>query len=100
VGVTESTSIGDQLGEEELGLDAAEARVVLAPVVRELDPRDRRILELRFFGECTQQEIADEIGVTQMQVSRLLSGLMARLRSALEHETARAPGCLRVARPA
>lgn len=102
VGVTESTSIGDQLGEEEPGLDAAEARVVLAPVVRELDERERRILELRFFGDCTQQEIADEIGVTQMQVSRLLSGLMARLRSALEREPghARASARRRLARPA
>jgi RNA polymerase sigma-B factor len=78
------SSIVDQLGIEENGLAAAEARVVLAPVVRRLSPRERRILDMRFFRDCTQQEIADEIGVTQMQVSRLLSALMDRLRADLE----------------
>jgi RNA polymerase sigma-B factor len=78
------SSIGDQLGIEENGLAAAEARVVLAPVVRRLSPRERRILDMRFFRDCTQQEIADEIGVTQMQVSRLLSALLDRLRAHLE----------------
>jgi RNA polymerase sigma-B factor len=39
---------------------------------------------MRFFGQYTQQEIADRIGVTQMQVSRLLSGLLRRLRADLE----------------
>ena len=62
---------------------AAEARVTLAPVVRRLKERDRRILYMRFFEERTQQEIADEIGVTQMQVSRLLSRIMRDLRTEL-----------------
>ena len=42
---------------------------------------------MRFFGECTQAEIGDEIGVTQMQVSRLLSRLLSRLRERLEDES-------------
>jgi RNA polymerase sigma-B factor len=84
VNETGKTCIGDRLGVEEDGLAAAEARVVLAPVIRCLSPRERRILDLRFFRDCTQQEIADEIGVTQMQVSRLLSALMDRLRARLE----------------
>ena len=62
---------------------AAEARVTLAPVVRRLKERDRRILYMRFFEERTQQEIADDIGVTQMQVSRLLSRIMRDLRTEL-----------------
>ena len=86
-----SSSIADQLGDDELGMDAAEARVVLQPVVRRLPERDRRILELRFFGQLTQQEIADDIGVTQMQVSRLLSSLMGRLRAELETTAPQAP---------
>jgi len=90
VGTDGATSIGDQLGEHEYGLDAAEARVVLAPAVRELSPRERRILDMRFFAGCTQQEIADEIGVTQMQVSRLLSALLKRLRTSLEETPASA----------
>jgi RNA polymerase sigma-B factor len=84
VPATERSAIADQLGACDPGMDAAEARVALTPVVRRLDRRERRILEMRFFGQCTQQEIADEIGVTQMQVSRLLSALLKRLRVQLE----------------
>jgi RNA polymerase sigma-B factor len=84
LGSTRTASLADRLGAPEEGLDAAEARVVLAPVVRRLGERDRKILMMRFFGDCTQQEIADQIGVTQMQVSRLLSSVLARLRDDLE----------------
>lgn len=76
--------LGDQLGEEEAGLAAAEARVVLAPALRRLGARDRTIVTMRFFGQRTQQEIAEEIGVTQMQVSRLLSRICRRLRDDVE----------------
>jgi RNA polymerase sigma-B factor len=57
---------------------------VLAPVVRRLSERDRRILMLRFFRGWTQQEIADDIGVTQMQVSRLLSRILTELREQID----------------
>jgi RNA polymerase sigma-B factor len=77
-------SLGDQLGAEETGLAAAEARVVLAPALRRLGERDRAIVRMRFFGQRTQQEIADEIGVTQMQVSRLLSRICRNLRAEVE----------------
>lgn len=83
IGASEITTLGDRLGQEEAALGAVEARVVLAPVVSGLSLRERRILEMRFFLGCTQQEIGDEIGVTQMQVSRLLSDLLRRLRSEL-----------------
>jgi len=81
---TDAATIGDQLGAPDRELKALEARLVLAPLLRGLDARERRILELRFCRDWTQQEIANDIGVTQMQVSRLLSGLMARLRTRLE----------------
>jgi RNA polymerase sigma-B factor len=84
VPTAQASSLADRLGKLESGLDAAEARVVLAPLVRKLTPRERTILEMRFFRQRTQQEIADEIGVTQMQVSRLLSALLRRLRAELE----------------
>ena len=48
-------------------------------VVKKLKPRDRRIVYLRFFEQKSQQEIADEIGVTQMQVSRLLARILRDL---------------------
>ncbi len=73
----------DFLGESDQTAPAAEARVVLGPVVRQLKPRDRRIVYLRFFEQRSQQEIADEIGVTQMQVSRLLARILRDLRREL-----------------
>jgi RNA polymerase sigma-B factor len=84
VGVDGDATVGDMLGETDRGRDAAEARVVLRPVVRRLTDRQRRILMLRYFRGWTQQEIAEDIGVTQMQVSRLLSQIMTELRDQLE----------------
>lgn len=79
-------TLGDLLGATDAEQPAAEARLALAPVVRRLKERDRRILYLRFFEEATQQEIADEIGVTQMQVSRLIARIMRDLRRDLTGE--------------
>ena len=73
-------TIGDLLAEIESDEPATSARIELGPVVRALSERDRRILYLRFFQGCTQQEIAEDIGVTQMQVSRLLTRILRDLR--------------------
>ncbi len=77
---------GDRLGGPDPGFASAEARVALKSVMRGLTPRERRILEMRFFGGCTQAEIGAEVGVTQMQVSRLLSRLLDRLRKQMLEE--------------
>lgn len=82
-GDTGGVALVDFLGESDQAAPAAEARVVLGPVVRQLKPRDRRIVYLRFFEQRSQQEIADEIGVTQMQVSRLLARILRDLRKDL-----------------
>jgi len=82
-GLNSSSSLGDLL------VDAGEvdphgvsdARTTLAPVIRELNARDQRILYLRFFEERSQSEIGEAIGVSQVQVSRLLSRVLERLRS-------------------
>jgi RNA polymerase sigma-B factor len=58
-----------------------EARAALVPVLRRLPERDRRILYLRFFEDHSQEEIGAELGVTQMQVSRLLERIMRDLRA-------------------
>jgi RNA polymerase sigma-B factor len=81
VGESGNTSLGELLGEDDTDLARAEARILLAPAVRALAPRDRRILELRFFHGWTQEQIAGDIGVTQMQVSRLLARILADLRA-------------------
>jgi RNA polymerase sigma-B factor len=76
----------DRLGGPDPAFASAEARVALRSVMRGLTPRERRILEMRFFGGCTQAEIGAEVGVTQMQVSRLLSRLLTRMRQRLEEQ--------------
>lgn len=78
-----SASLGDLLPDEDNDQEAAEARLMLAPVVRRLGERDQLILHLRFFKGWTQEEIAQEIGVTQMHVSRLLNRILQELRSEL-----------------
>ncbi|GAA4715185.1 sigma-70 family RNA polymerase sigma factor [Nocardioides conyzicola] len=60
--------------------EAAEARVLLGRLTRQLKPRDRLILYLRYVEGLTQAEIGAELGVTQMQVSRLLARVLERLR--------------------
>jgi RNA polymerase sigma-B factor len=78
-----ASSLGDLLTSDGSELYSAEARVALGPVVRRLSERDRRILQMRFFDGLTQREIAEAIGVTQMQVSRLLSRIFRDLRREL-----------------
>jgi len=83
VGEDGAATLGDLMPDEGMEFASAEARVVLGPAVRKLGPRDRRILELRFFHGWTQEQIAQDIGVTQMQVSRLLSRILKDLREEL-----------------
>jgi RNA polymerase sigma-B factor len=71
----------EQTGVDELA--AADARATLGPVVRSLPDRDRQIIYLRFFEEQTQEQIGEELGVTQMQVSRLLARILRDLRCAI-----------------
>ncbi len=72
--------IGERLGGDDASFDSAEARVALKPLLAHLDRRERIMLEMRFFKGATQSEIGEVLGITQMQVSRLLSALLARLR--------------------
>lgn len=76
----DDAALSTRLGDEEAGFESAEARVVLQPVIRRLTRRERLMLEMRFFRGCTQSEIGEVLGITQMQVSRLLSALLLRLR--------------------
>ncbi|MBA3233577.1 MAG: SigB/SigF/SigG family RNA polymerase sigma factor [Propionibacteriales bacterium] len=75
--------LSDVLSSNEGGFDQAEAVIALSPICRALPERDRRIIYLRFFHEWTQARIAQEFGVTQMQVSRLLTRILQQLREQL-----------------
>jgi RNA polymerase sigma-B factor len=77
----DDAGLGDRLGGADPGFASAEARVVLKPLFAGLDERERLILEMRFVRGCTQAEIGEAVGVTQMQVSRLLAGLLSRMRA-------------------
>jgi RNA polymerase sigma-B factor len=72
--------LGDLLPGEVGETELVDARVALGTAVRRLPERERRLLYLRYFEERTQAEIGSVLGVSQMQVSRLLSGLLGRLR--------------------
>lgn len=79
----EEGSLGDADGRlrfDDAGFDLAEHRVVLERALDALPERERRIVELRFFEERTQSEIAREVGISQMHVSRLLARVLARMR--------------------
>ncbi len=77
------SSLGERLATVDEGFEVAEMRAVLSQCQLNLSERDLRIIELRFIRGCTQQEIGDAIGVTQMQVSRLISRILRDLRRAV-----------------
>ena len=77
-------SMLDSLGVLDVQLEHVEVRESLKPLLDRLDPREKKILLLRFFKNMTQSQIAEEIGVSQMHVSRLLTRTLEQLRASLE----------------
>jgi RNA polymerase sigma-B factor len=76
------------LGDLDPGLDLVEDRMAVIPLLAELPERERRILQLRFFHDMTQTEIAALTGISQMHVSRLLSRTLGTLRRRVNREVA------------
>jgi RNA polymerase sigma-B factor len=74
-------TVGDTVGSEEHGYNLAEDRATLDRLLRAISPREREVLRLRFQEDLTQAEIGERIGVSQMQVSRLIRQALARLRT-------------------
>jgi RNA polymerase sigma-B factor len=68
-------------GESEEDTDRTEARLIIDRAVARLEESEQRLVQLRFFEQRSQSDIADELGISQMQVSRLLSRLLLKLRS-------------------
>lgn len=80
----DGASLGELLGDEDPGFESVVDREALKPLLAELSNRDKRILLMKFFRNMSQSQIGAEIGVSQMQVSRLLSQILGRLRDQLE----------------
>jgi RNA polymerase sigma-B factor len=82
-GEDDSPTLAATLGEDDAALEGVEYRESLQPLLATIPARERRILILRFFGNMTQSQIAADIGISQMHVSRLLSQTLAKLREGL-----------------
>ena len=82
-GDEDAPAVADSLGIVDESLEGVEYRESLKPLLEQLPPREKRILLLRFFGNMTQSQIAQELGISQMHVSRLLARTLAQLRQAL-----------------
>jgi len=76
----------ESLGELEHEYEVSEDRAVLAPGLKMLDDRERRILHLRFFEGLTQSQIAQQVGISQMHVSRLIRRSLEKLRQEIATE--------------
>ncbi len=81
--VGSATEVLDAIGAADPHYAVVDDRLTLQSLIAALPPRERRILNLRFFDEMTQDRIATEVGISQVHVSRLLKQSLARLRSAL-----------------
>ena len=77
----------ESLGEIEHEYEISEDRAVLAPGFRVLDERERKILHLRFFSGLTQSQIAEQIGISQMHVSRLIRRSLEKIRVEIAEES-------------
>ncbi len=85
-GEDDSVTAVDTFGEEDPGLRLADTRVTVGTAAHSLSPREREVLALRFVHDMTQTQIAERIGVSQMQVSRIIRRSIARLTELTEAE--------------
>ena len=76
----------DRIGEEDLSFDTVEYGEAIGPVLEEISERDRKVLHLRFVEDMTQSEIAEQVGVSQMHVSRILRATIEKLRQQIPEE--------------
>ncbi|MGB9033964.1 MAG: sigma-70 family RNA polymerase sigma factor, partial [Paeniglutamicibacter sp.] len=79
-----TAEIADYFGEDDHGLDTADDRVILRPLLRKLPRRQRQILVMRFADDLSQSQIGEQLGVSQMHVSRLLRKTLTTLRNEID----------------
>jgi RNA polymerase sigma-B factor len=77
----------DSLGRDDPALDAVDARMTVERLLRELPARERRIVELRYLSGLSQSQIGEIVGVSQVQVSRLLRASLARMNLSMIDRT-------------
>ncbi len=80
----DSGTMSDLLGEADAALEQVEYQQTLTPLLERLPQRERTIIKLRFFGNMTQSQIAEQVGISQMHVSRLLARTLAQLRTEID----------------
>ena len=85
-GDEDAPAVADSLGIVDEALEGVEYRESLKPLLEHLPPREKKILLLRFFGNLTQSQIAAELGISQMHVSRLLARTLTQLRDGLTND--------------
>jgi RNA polymerase sigma-B factor len=78
-----STTIRDTFGALDEALEGVEYRESLKPLLAQLEDREKRILQMRFFENLSQSQIATELGISQMHVSRILNKVLSHLREGL-----------------
>lgn len=79
-----SGSLADTIGEDDRDIALVLTREALRPALEALEPRQRRIIVMRFFGQRTQAQIGEELGISQVQVSRILTRTLAELRAQMQ----------------
>jgi RNA polymerase sigma-B factor len=83
----EAGEVGDLIGDLDPDLETIDDRVAVADLIHRLPAREQRILAMRFYGNRTQADIGAELGISQMQVSRLLNRALTWLRAAMLSDT-------------
>nr|WP_239146077.1 SigB/SigF/SigG family RNA polymerase sigma factor [Actinoplanes couchii] len=86
IGPDGSAELGDTLSDSTDDYEVVETRTTLGPALAMLDDREQKIVTLRFYGNLTQQQIAERVGISQMHVSRLLTKALAKMRQHLGTE--------------
>ena len=84
IGTEGDRELGDTLGGYDHDLELVDMRLALGPALASLDDRDQKIVALRFYGNLTQAEIAEQLGISQMHVSRLLARALLTLRHRID----------------
>lgn len=87
-GGTDSASLESRVGSEDSGFELAEHRIIVEELLAGLPEREQTIVRLRFFEDMGQAEIAEQVGISQMHVSRLLARTLMQLREELQQRDA------------